>query len=89
MHSTTKLFLCAAWGIVAGMLSLVVIVSGARYLAEKDLEDRIKARKTVINAFIGLLVIAAACSFVNYLVHGTETSRNSNATAYPGPSRYK
>ena len=74
IDALTKLFLCAAWGIVAGVLSLVVIVSGVRYLAEKDLEDRVRARKTVINAFIGLLVIAAACPFVNYLVHGTDVA---------------
>ena len=72
IESIVKLILCAIWAITAATLTIVVIISGIRYLTSQDADEKDKAKKNIKQGFVGLIIIAVACPFVNYLVHGTD-----------------
>ena len=64
--------LCVLWGVVAGLLALVIVIAGVRYLTSQDAEGRGNVKKAIIQGFAALVIVATACPVINYLAHGTD-----------------
>lgn len=61
--------ICVIWYVIAGIASLVLLVSGVEYLAG-DISQRNEAKINIVYAIAGLVVIVIAPYLANYLTGG-------------------
>ncbi|MBN2251733.1 MAG: TrbC/VirB2 family protein [Candidatus Altiarchaeota archaeon] len=61
--------------LAAGIAVLVIMVAGLKYMVSEDFDERNKAKKMIVQAFVGIVIIFTAVNVVNYLVTGTSVEK--------------
>ena len=63
--------------VAAGIAALVIILGGVKFMTSENLEERSGAKKMLIQAVSGLIILIIAVQLVNYLVTGSGVERFS------------
>ncbi|MBN2251266.1 MAG: hypothetical protein JW724_04255 [Candidatus Altiarchaeota archaeon] len=72
------------WAVFGALMVLAIIFAGARYMSLDTPEARDKAKRSVLNAFIALVVVFAAIPVVTYLVKDTDIAGFQCGDRTPG-----
>ncbi len=72
------IFLCIIWYVFAALATVILILTGIKYMSSESPDERDESRKRIFNAVAGLIILVIAVPLVNYLI------QNTNITEFKG-----